>query len=432
MTTIGTDIDRGTFALEQALAGAPFYERWRACDPGPSVSLAKRMAALPILTKRDLRAHIPHGFIRHGHDAKAGFASGEIEMVSTSGTAEERVSIVWNQAWWDRSEQEAAHLHPVLHRVFGSAHREAVLTTPLCTGNLCHVGEVPLQERIVGNVLFLNQSLDPTSWDERNIRRMAEELGLFQPEVIEADPAYLAILARACRMAGRALHQPKCIVLTYEFPSRLHYRQIHRAFPGVPVISSFGSTETGHVFTQCEAGTFHQNTATCHVDIQPLRANHGEATVGRILVTTLDNPWSMLLRFDVGDLARIRQDPPCPCGRTDGFTLDAIEGRSRDVTFDTAGHEVTVKRLDDALGAADGLVSYRVEQTDPLRYAMRYAAEPEAERHTADILPDILHAVYGDKAEIEVSPDSALSPEQSGKFRLARTSWEVSSGELFG
>jgi hypothetical protein len=63
---------------------------------------------------------------------------------------------------------------------------------------------------------------------------------------------------------------------------------------------------------------------------------------------------------------------------------------------------------------------------------MRYAAEPEAERHTADILPDILHAVYGDKAEIEVSPDSALPPEQSGKFRLARTSWEVSSGELFG
>jgi len=291
---------------------------------------------------------------------------------------------------------------------------------------------VSLQERIVGNVLFLNQTLDPTSWDERNIRRMAEELGLFQPEVIEADPAYLAILARACRMAGRALHQPKCIVLTYEFPSRLHYRQIHRAFPGVPVISSYGSTETGHVFTQCEAGIFHQNMATCHVDIQPLRANHGELTVGRILVTTLDNPWSMLLRFDVGDLARIRQDPPCPCGRTDGFTLDAIEGRSRDVTFDTAGHEVTIKRLDDALDAADGLVSYRVEQTDPLRYAMRYAAEPEAERHTADILPDILHVVYGDKAEIEVSTDSALPPEQSGKFRLARTSWEVSSGELFG
>ena len=352
-------------------------------------------------------------------------------MVSTSGTAGERVSIVWNQAWWDRSEREAARLHPVLDRIFSHLHREAVLTTPVCAGNMCHIGEAQMQERTVGNLLFLNQSPDPTSWDDKNIRRMADELKLFQPEIIEADPAYLAILSRACLHTGYQLFQPECIVLTYEFPSRIHYRQINKAFPGVPVVSSYGSTETGSVFMQCEAGAFHQNAATCHVDIQPLRAERGDTRIGRILVTTLDNPWCVLLRFDVGDMARIRTRTPCSCGRSGGLTLDSIEGRCRDFTFDTKGRVVTLKQLDDALAVADGLLNYQLEQWDLKRYTIRFAAETGEERRTAGILPDILHAVYGKDAITETSPDSALPPEQSGKFRLANTTLAFQPGEFF-
>ncbi|OGO22300.1 MAG: hypothetical protein A2Z28_01880, partial [Chloroflexi bacterium RBG_16_51_9] len=345
MAITDTHTDRRLFTLEQALANVPFYERWRGQDPGPATPFAERMAALPVLTKRDLRAYVPRGFIHEKCGYKEGFASGEVEMVSTSGTTEERVSIVWNQGWWDRSEREASRLHPVLDRIYSSAHREVILTSPLCGSNLCHVGEVPMPERTLDNLLFLNQALDPTSWDNQTIRRMADEMSLFKPAVLEADPAYLAILSRACLLAGYPLYQPECITLSYEFPSRMHYRQIRRAFPGVPVISSYGSTETGHVFTQCQYGTFHQNTATCHVDIQPLHAGRGDTSVGRILVTTLDNPWSVLLRFDVGDLARLRQESPCPCGRSEGLAIESIEGRTRDITFDTEGRVVTVKRL---------------------------------------------------------------------------------------
>ena len=426
-----TMIDRDRDALEQALATTPFYQRWREYDPGPSVPLAERMRALPVLTKKDLRAHVPHGFVQGKRLWKNGFKSGEIEMVSTSGTAEERLSVVWYQAWWDRSEREAARLHPVLDRIFSKTHREAVLTSPLCAANLCHVGETPMPERIIGNLLFLNHALDPTSWDNRNIRRMAEEIGLFQPEIIEADPAYLAILSRACLRAGYVLYQPQCIVLTYEYPSRMHYRQIRRAFPCVPVVSSYGSTETGHVFTQCAAGNFHQNTATCHVDVQPVPPQYGAPRVGRMLITTLDNPWFVLLRFDVGDLALIHDGTACSCGNTEGMVLESIEGRFRDITFDADNQVVTVKKLDDALDAADGLLGYRVEQIEPGYYNLRYATEPEMEHLTAGILPDIMHSVYGKDARIEIYPDSALPPEQSGKFRLAHTRWEHHSEELF-
>lgn len=393
--------------------------------------MPERLKALPILFKKDLRANVPFGFMHESCDGRAGFISGEIELVATSGTASDRVSIVWHQPWWDRSESEAARLHPALARAFSCRHREAVLTSPLCGGKLCHVGRVPMEERIVSDLLFLNQATDPTVWDAREIRRMVDELDRFQPEVIEADPAYLAILARRCLLDGLPIHQPACIVLTYEFPSAMHYRQIWRAFPDVPVVSSYGSTETGHVFTRCEAGQFHQNTATCHVEIQPVRASWGDVRVGRILVTTLDNPWFALLRFDVGDLARLHDGPPCSCGRTEGLTVEAIEGRVRDLTFDVGGRAVTVKYLDDSLSVAEGVVNYQVEQSGPRQYSIRYTAEAETARATAETLDEVMRTVYGAEAEITVRSVSALSPEQSGKFRLARTTFEWDSEELF-
>jgi hypothetical protein len=62
---------------------------------------------------------------------------------------------------------------------------------------------------------------------------------------------------------------------------------------------------------------------------------------------------------------------------------------------------------------------------------MSYEAESSAQRNTADILPDILHRLYGSDAIIEIARDSALVPEQSGKFRLAHTAWQLRAEELF-
>jgi len=426
-----TTSTRCATALDQALSSVPFYRQWRSIDPGPSRTLSERLTALPVVSKRDLRTHVPHGFAHESCRIRDGFTSGEIELVATSGTAADRVAIVWHQPWWDRSEREAARLHPVLDRVFGRQHREAVLTSPVCGGNLCHIGRVPMEERIVGDLLFLNQDLDPATWDRSEVVRMADELDTFRAEVIEADPAYLAILARLSLREGMPLRRPECIVLTYEFPSQVHVRQIGRAFPGVPLVSSYGSTETGHVFTRCEEGLFHENTATCHVDIQPVRTSRGDGRVGRLLVTTLDNPWFTLVRFDVGDLASVHEGPRCACGRAEGLTLTAIEGRLRDVTFDGQGRVVTVKRVDDALCRIEGLLSYQVEQSEPRRYLFRYTAEPHGNGSTAEEAPEILRAVYGSDAEITLRCEAAISPEQSGKFRLARTSFGWDTEELF-
>ncbi|MEI6563243.1 MAG: hypothetical protein WCO42_02925 [bacterium] len=416
-------------ALDHALANVPFYESWRAFDPGSECPLEQRYAALPVLTKRDIRAHMPKGFVPRDRNLKAGLVSGEVEWVTTSGTTEDRSSIVWYQPWWDASEQAAASLHTGLDRVITGRQREAVLTTPLCAGTVCHIGELSLEERTLGRLLFLNQQTDPTRWLPHDMDRMIHELDQFQPDLLEADPAYLAILCRYAREQGRALYQPRFVSLTYEFPSRLHYRHIKPVFPRTPILSSYGSTETGHILTECEHGRFHQNTEYCHLDFQPLTPSLGDPRVGRILVTTLGNPWVCLLRFDIGDLIRL-ETGACPCGRSRGLTAARILGRTRDLTFTETGRAVTVDDLDRTVGEMDALVSYQMEQTGACDYIFHYVAST-GQAEPKLVLQAGLQSIYGPGACIIMRPEAAIPTEPSGKFRLARTSGAWNHEALF-
>ena len=423
-----TDDCRAT--LEQALALAPFYQSWRSRDPGPNAPVAKRFAALPITTKRDLRSHMPHGFTHRPAELKAALIAGDVELVSTSGTTEDRSSVLWHQPWWDASERAAADLHAGLAEVAARAPREAVLSNPLCGATVCHVGDLPMQERTLGRLLFLNQQADPNRWTPAECDRMLDELQQFQPELLEADPAYLAILAHYAAANQRTVHAPRFISLTYEFPARAHLRQIRRAFPGVPLISSYGSTETGHVLTACEGGNFHQNTASCHIDFQPLQPSHKQPLTGRILVTTLHHPWLSLIRFETGDLVRLA-DTPCPCGRHAGLTVAAIAGRTRDLTFTTTGAAVTVDQLDAATGAIEELRTYQLEQDTPTSYLFRFISEAGAETRVQAAAVEALTHLYGADARILTRRESVIAPEQSGKFRLARTQFAWTQEALF-
>jgi len=435
-----------TETLKRALAHAPFYQSWRALDPGQDVPAARRFAALPVTTKRDLRRHMPHGFTHRPVELKAALAMGEVELVSTSGTTDDRSSVLWHQPWWDASERAAAGLHAGLAEVLARAPHEAVLTNPLCGATVCHVGDLPMAERTLGRLLFLNQQPDPNRWTPAECDRMIDELNRFQPELLEADPAYLAILAHYAVAHGRTVHAPRFITLTYEFPARVQLRQIRRAFPGVPLVSSYGSTETGHVLTVCECGTFHQNTASCHIDFQPLSSAHNQPRTGRILVTALNHPWLSLVRFETGDLVRLADtgnggrrsvaaadiNAPCSCGRNEGLTVAAIAGRTRDLTFTTTGVAVTVDQLDATTEEIANLLSYRLEQTTRDAYTFRFVSEAGAEARVQTAAVEPLTRLYGPDARVTARRESFIAPEQSGKFRLAQAQFAWEQERMFG
>ncbi len=407
-------------ALEKSLSlGA--YKAWRACEPGPGYPIDARYAALPALTKKDIREHFPDGFVPRDRDVQKGLESGEIDFAQTSGSSDTvRVTNIWNQEWWDASERASWTLNSQAARLAGADRPEAILANALNVGFISDDGDLPLEKRRLARFLYLNEKTDPSRWTDAIMDRMLRELEIFRPVILEANPSLLAKLCRYAAAKRRAVFQPGLITFTYEYPSSLHLRQVRQVFKS-PLASSYGTTETGYIFMQCEAGKFHQNSAYCRVDIQPLKEEHGGPEAGRMLVTTFDNPWYYMLRFDVGDIARVDKEHRCPCGRDSGIILSAIEGRFANATLDCAGRLVTLRRLDETMGTVKDLDEYRLEQPAPGVYSVHVATGRKDREKLESELAQKLRRLYGRGAEISIIYEDFLSPEDSGKYRLAKT-----------
>jgi phenylacetate-CoA ligase len=416
--------------LDLALREVPGYAAWRRCDPGPGASVDERYAALPALTKRELREHFPAGFVPSRRELGPGLAAGEVEFAQTSGSTDDRVTLVFNPGWWEASERAAWGLNKNARRVADGRHREAVLASPRCVGPGFSPRPQTVAERTIGRHLFVNQKINPASWTAGDVRRMAGEINDYGPVALEGDPAYLAAFARRVAEAGVEVRQPRLIFLTYSFPSRIYRRLIRRAF-SAPQVSSYGSTETGHVFMECEAGRLHQNSGHCRVDFLPWLFRHGGPRRGRLLVTVFHNSWFVVLRFDIGDVARLDDRGPCPCGRKEGMVLEAIEGRVAGVTFDREGNAVTVDDLDAALAPVQGLTGWQLDLPVPGRMRLRVTGEPGSSRAACRQARELLQEIYGERATIEAGVEKALQHESSGKIRFTRTAYPVDLAALW-
>jgi len=404
-------------AVDAALGEIPAYSKCAAFDVGGDDPLA-RLAALPLVDKAFMRAHGPAGFVKPGLDLDAAIARGEVEIVHTSGTGGDRVSNVWFQPWWNASEQASWRLNAHARRACHSLHPEAILASPLCVGFPCEDGYLIRQQRTLERFLFLNERVDPCGWTDEHMRRMVAEINDFRPAVIEANPSYLARLCRFIAREKLRVRSPELIVLTYENPSILHRRQIGAVF-AAPIASSYGSTEAGYVFMECECGRLHQNTDHCHVDFIPFDRRHGGPAIGSILVTTFHNPWRALLRFDIGDVVRLASDP-CPCGRRDGLTLAAIEGRAINITITPDGRAVTQAEVDRRISCVPGIDAYQLSQVAQREYVVRYVPHDANDGHNASRLCPAVAAIYGNDALVRLKPVDAIAPDPPGKYRLAK------------
>lgn len=422
-------------ALETALNKVPAYQNWRALDPGPAAPLDKRFHSLPTLSKHDLRLHSWRNFVPDDLDIDSPLRSGIIELVHTSGTTQERVTNIWFQQWWNESEAASWLYNKHTAALPLGNHQEAILTSPLNTGVLAKSGLLPMNKRIIGRFLYLNEKANPGLWDDKLIKRIIAELDLFQPAVLEANPSYLAKVARFAYRHNLPVFQPPVIILTYENPGILTHKQIRRAF-FAPQISSYGATEAGYVLMECEEGKLHQVSSSCRIDIEYLHPDYGQPNVGRLLLTTLTNPWRFLIRFNVGDLAEIHKDGPCACGRNDGYIFNRIVGRSANLTYSVNGLPVTTAAVEEVMAGSKEVAEYQVIQQAG-RYNVHIVPEENVSlssslrRHIREQIIEGLFPLYGSKDKTGVRFTKKIPAEPSGKYRRTISDIELVENKLF-
>jgi len=406
--------------LDIALNETVAYNSWRAFDLGRGRPIDERYSKMPILTKKEIRDYTPRGFVPRGRDVDCGILNQEIEFVKTSGSTGDSVTNIWNQKWWDASERESWRLNTHAANIATGDHREAILANPLNVGFISDSVELSMKERMLSRFLYLNEKTNPLTWTPEHMDRMIRELETFKPAVLEANPSLLAKLSRYMTASKKKVFQPKLVVLTYEYPSKLHYAQICKSFNS-PIASSYGTTEVGYVFMQCEEGKFHQNSRSCRVDFQPLKPEHGGPSLARILVTTFDNPWYVIVRFDVGDIVHTDGEQVCACGRKSGWIISAIEGRSRNITLTSEGRVVTLRELDEAVSALHGIDEYQFTQISRNSYNIDLVSQRADKEMLDKEAKLILSRLYGEDARVTVVFKECIPYSSSGKFSLSQT-----------
>jgi phenylacetate-CoA ligase len=356
---------------------------------------------IPVLTKQEIVQRGAPAFFSDYRVIEQGLRNREYEYEHTSGSTAEPMTVIMEDGWWTEQTRRAYLAHPQLAPYAGQPVRKAVLAPVACSSNLCPYEDHPFPHRYFEGTVYLNLTSDPFVFPEAEWDRILVELQAVKPEIIEGEPVYLSLLARAAAKRHVAIPSLKVVILTYGKPSLQHSRRIAEVFPAAQV-DLYGSTEAGYIFV---GDAFRDNSrvidANAFVELVPWR---GHPEVFQTLVTTRSRRAMPLLRYRTGDLVR---------RFATGFR---ILGRERDLYLRPDGGMVSVAEIDAALPANFACWHYCLIQTAENRWDFHYVADHLAPPETAESVARAL----GPGVRVNAFRRKFLQPGLSGKFSLLK------------
>ena len=364
---------------------------------------------IPVLTKQEIVARGHTAFFSDYAEIERGFAQKKYEYEHTSGTTSGPMTVVMEDGWWNAQTRRAYLAHPRLATYVDRPHRKCVLAPVGCSSNLCPYEDHPFPHRYFDGTVYLNLSSDPFAFSNAEWDRIALELQAVQPQILEGEPVYLALLARALQKRQVRVPSVETVILTYGKASRQHSRRIAEAFPGSAQVDLYGSTEAGYLFVgDAFADNLRVIEGNAFIELVPWRpagaAGAAAGEVFQIQVTTRDRVAMPLLRYHTGDV--VRRTPA-------GFR---ILGRERDLHFRPDGTVVSAFEIDAALPGDFACWHWSLVQVSEQRWEFQYVAE-----HTAPAgLESALAAALGGGARVAAFRRKFIQPAASGKFALLK------------
>jgi phenylacetate-CoA ligase len=358
---------------------------------------------IPALSKKEIVERGHQAFFADYAEVERGFQTKRFEYESTGGTTQSPMTVIMEDGWWTAQTERAYRASPILRQFAGRPYRKCVLAPVGCSSNLCPYEDHPFPHRYFDGTVYLNLSSDPFVFPEAEWDRIVLELQATQPEVIEGEPVYLSLLARAAKKRGAKVPSLRAVILTYGKASTQHSRRIAEVFPA-PQVDLYGSTEAGYLFV---GEAFKDNSqvidANAFVELVPWRAELPE--VFQIYVTTRDREAMPLLRYHTGDIV---QRMPA------GFRL---LGREGNLFFRTDGSLVSPTDIDAVLPADFACWHYSLVQTGEIRWDFHYVADQPAGHGDIE---SSLARLLGGNARVNAFRRRFIAPAASGKFALLK------------
>ena len=150
-----------------------------------------------------------------------------------------------------------------------------------------------------------------------------------KPDYLLTYPSNLRALLQ--RIAARGVRpEGICQVRTMSEALAADLPELCEEVLGAPIVDAYTAEEVGYIALQCpEYRCYHVQSENVLVEVVDDEGNAcGVGETGRVLVSSLNNYATPLVRYEIGDCATV--GAPCPCGR--GLpVLERVDGRARGV-----------------------------------------------------------------------------------------------------
>lgn len=402
-----------------------------------SLSALRDLARFPITTKEDVENHFPDGM------TVVERRSADWQYVGTRGTTR-RVVVVHDFAKRDAG-RACGQVVMASDSPFEVGDAQVAIPPDACS---THCGiEQPRAERVRDHLLDLAtrrkkfnaefmsdmRGLVMNRWirrytslpplppgaSEEDLAAYVAALRQLRPKQLSALPEYLRMLAQYVEQSG---DRPPAIALLRPMGANMPASwkpSIERALGGT-VRENYGSREMGPMAFDCRLRTgLHVLMDQFILEVvNPAGEPVNDGELGQVLITDLQNHAMPIVRYRIGDLARIERQV-CGCGRsTDRIHL---EGRVEDALVSKSGKVLTAEDVSNYLFNAFGIDQFELTESPNGKLQLRYV-RPANLGETDEELADRFSQWSGLEHPMRARATQLIRPESSGKYRHCKSS----------
>lgn len=175
---------------------------------------------------------------------------------------------------------------------------------------------------------------------ENELRDYIKRINSFKPRFIRGYPSAIWYLAKYIEEHSLQVHEPIAVFTTAEklFP---HMREKIGEVFNCEVYDGYGANDGGISAFECpEHEGLHIDTERSVLEVIDDYGEQVEEGEGKVVATSLTNYAMPLLRYEVGDIAKILpENERCGCGRSFRM-LEEVLGRSVDILFTPDGKAI--------------------------------------------------------------------------------------------
>lgn len=307
--------------LKHAQATVPFYrERWAKAGINIPESLTEEFFnQLPITSRQDVQEAGDHFITNH-----LPIEHGKIKFSTTSGSTGRPVRF---------GRTDITHFSWLVFALREHLWHERDFSGKLCAIRWAKIGVASAPEgvrrpnwgQVVEPIFSSNVSslLNVTA----KLSDQLEWLNREKPDYINSFPSNLLALTQYAQQNGLKLPLVRQLRVVGETLTAETRKVLEESW-GTSVVDMYTCEEAGYLATQCpQAEHFHVQSENVILEIVD---DHGRpcpvGVPGRVLITSLNNFATPLIRYELGDYAEF--GPPCVCGR--GLpVIKRIHGRKR-------------------------------------------------------------------------------------------------------